>query len=182
MTKKRTASDSDTIAARPFLEPLRRVERATIAALLLLMSGMYVLDVVARELVPVLAPALVWVEEAALFGLAWCVFLGLGLVLERGRHIAMTVLFDRLPAGVRRPIALIIDLTGLAFSIYLVRLSFDLTVFVWNSGQISPTLGVSMAWLYSAMPFGFALLGLRYLIDLIGLGRRFEVAGHGHEL
>jgi len=148
------------------LEALRRLERAAVASLMLLMAATYALNVAVRELAAVHAARFAWIEEACLFALAWVVFLGLGLALERGRHIAMTSLLSRLAGRLRRPVKLVIDLTGLAFSLYIAKLALDITLFVARSGQASPTLDVSMAWLYAAMPVGFVLLGLRYVLEL----------------
>ena len=151
---------------RAVLDILRRLEGAAVAALMILMSALYAFNVAVRELAAAYAARFAWIEEACLFALAWVVFLGLGLALERGRHIAMTTLLERFAPGLRRPLKLAIDLTGLAFSLYVAKLALDITVFVVKSGQSSPTLDVSMGWLYAAMPAGFALLGLRYALEL----------------
>jgi C4-dicarboxylate transporter DctQ subunit len=145
---------------------LRRLESAVVAALMLLMAFTYAFNVAVRELAAAYAAHFAWIEEACLFALAWVVFLGLGLALERGRHIAMTSLLERLAPRTRRPVKLVIDLTGLAFSLYVAWLALEITLFVLRSGQTSPTLDVSMAWLYGAMPVGFVLLGLRYGLEL----------------
>jgi C4-dicarboxylate transporter DctQ subunit len=159
-------------SAKSFAELLRRLERGVIAALMILMAAAYAFNVAVRELAPRQSARFAWIEEACLFSLAWVVFLGLGLALERGRHIAMTSLLVRLAPGLRRGTKLAIDLTGLAFSLYVAKLSLDLTLFVVRSGQASPTLNVSMGWLYAAMPVGFALLALRYALELrAGEGR-----------
>ena len=159
-------------SARSFVELLRRLERGLIAALMIWMAAAYAFNVAVRELAPRQSARFAWIEEACLFSLAWVVFLGLGLALERGRHIAMTSLLVRLAPGLRRGTKLAIDLTGLAFSLYVAKLSLDLTLFVVRSGQASPTLNVSMGWLYAAMPVGFALLALRYALELrAGEGR-----------
>src|SRR5215213_7635458 len=130
---------------RTVLELLRRLERAAVATLMLLMAAAYAFNVAVRELAATYAARFAWVEEACLFALAWVVFLGLGLALERGRHIAMTSLIERLPPGVRRSAKLLIDLTGLGFSLYVTKLALDITLFVLRSGQTSPTLDISMA-------------------------------------
>ena len=167
--------------AMQILGLLRRVERLAIALLMIAMSLAYVFNVLVREFATVYAPRFAWIEEAALFGLAWLVFLGLGLALERGRHIAMSALFDRLSAAPRRFVGFAINIVGLVFSLYVVKIAIDLTLFVMNSGQISPTLGISMAWLYGALPVGFALLTLRYALELFGVTNRFAIADHGQE-
>jgi len=174
-------STSGARRAAAILDLLRVVERTALAAITLLMAFLYVLNVAVRVAAPGLGPAFAWIEEATLFLLAWSVFLGLGLVLERGRHIAMTALFDRLPARPRRLLGLAINLAGLLFALHVAKLSLDLTLFVARSGQDSPTLEVSMAWLYAAMPIGFALLAVRYLAELFSVTDRFAVAGRGQD-
>lgn len=151
---------------------LRGIERGTVAALMILMALAYAFNVAVRELAPVQSARFAWIEEACLFSLAWVVFLALGLALERGRHIAMTSLIARFAPGLRRPLKLAIDLVGAAFSLYIAKLSLDITLLVARSGQTSPTLDISMAWLYAAMPVGFVLLALRYALELgTGEGR-----------
>lgn len=153
-------------SATSFVELLRRIERGLVAALMILMALAYAFNVAVRELAPAQASRFAWIEELCLFSLAWLVFLGLGLALERGRHIAMTSLLERFAPGLRRAVRLALDLTGLVFSLYVAKLALDITLFVVKSGQSSPTLDVSMGWLYAAMPVGFALLALRYALEL----------------
>jgi C4-dicarboxylate transporter DctQ subunit len=154
------------------IDLLRRLERGTVAALMILMAATYAFNVAVRQFAPVQASRFAWIEEACLFALAWVVFLGLGLALERGRHIVMTSLLARFAPGLRRGVKLAIDLAGLAFSLYIAKLALDITVLVVRSGQSSPTLDISMGWLYAAMPVGFVLLALRYALELPAPGGR----------
>ncbi len=157
------------------MQIIRRVERALIAIVLIAMALLYFVNVLVRELQPALASQFVWIEEATLFALAWLVFVGLGLTLERRRHIAMTFMLDELAPRALRVTKALIDLAGLIVALILAKLSFDLAQFIYQSGQISPTLGISMVVLYAPMPIGFALLALRYFLELIGLQNRFAV-------
>ena len=158
---------------RQALALLRGIERGVVAALMILMAVAYAFNVAVRALAATYAAKFAWIEEACLFALAWVVFLGLGLALERGRHIAMTSVLERFAPGLRRALKLAIDLSGLAFSLYVGKLALDITVLVVRSGQSSPTLDVSMGWLYAAMPVGFALLALRYALELAAAEGRF---------
>jgi len=160
---------------RTVLELLRRLEGAAVAALMIVMSVLYAVNVGVRELASSYAVKFAWIEEACLYALAWLVFLGLGLALEQRRQIAMTSLLERLAHGVRRLIKLAIDLAGLAFSLYVAKLSLDITLLVARSGQASPTLDISTGWLYAAMPVGFLLLGLRYALELFSADGRLGV-------
>jgi len=158
------------------LHILRTIERALLSALMLAMSFAYVVNVVARNFVPALAPQLAWIEEATLIALAWVVFLGLGLALERGRHIAMSAFLERIQGPAKAWIIGAINLVGLLFSLYIAKIGMDISVFVYRSGQVSPTLNLSMIWLYGVMPVGFGLLALRYALQLAGSSRRFDLA------
>lgn len=150
---------------RAVLDALRWFERSLVAALMIAMSALYAFNVGIRELASSYAVRFAWIEEACLYALAWVVFLGLGLTLEQGRHIAMTSLLQRLAPGLRRGVKLAIDLAGVVFSLYVAKLSLDIMLMVIRSGQISPTLDISTGWLYAAMPVGFALLALRYGLE-----------------
>ena len=158
-----------------FMSTLRAVERAFIALNMVVMSVLFFINVAVREISPKLATDLAWIEEATLFALAWMVFVGLGLALERRRHIAMTAFDNRLPRPVTVALQKIINLTGLVFCIFLAKIGFELADFIYHSGQISPTLGISMVGLYAPLPIGFALLGLRYLLELIGVQDRTAI-------
>jgi C4-dicarboxylate transporter, DctQ subunit len=142
---------------------------------MIVMAFAYALNVAVRSFIPTHAARFAWIEEACLFALAWAVFLALGLALERGRHIAMTSLLQRLVPRLRARIKLLIDVTGVVFSLYIAKLALDITLLVARSGQSSPTLDVSMAWLYAAMPVGFALLALRYALELRARDGRYAV-------
>jgi len=154
---------------------VRGAEGIVLGIIMLAMSFAYTFNVGVRELAPGLAPRLAWIEELCLFGLVWMSFLSLGLALEGGRHIGMRMVLERLPPGSRRAVKLAVNLIGLVFSAYLAKIGYDITAFVANSGQRSPTLDISMLWLYIVMPIGFGLLALRYLIELVTPADRFAI-------
>ena len=161
---------------------IRATERMLLAIIMIAMSIMYFVNVIVRETSPSLASEFAWIEEATLFALAWLVFIGLGLTLERRRHIAMTVFADSLPPHPAFALQALINISGVVVGVLLTKFSFDFALFIWRSGQISPTLGFSMVGLYAPLPVGFALLTLRYILELLGLQNRFaiknEIANH----
>jgi C4-dicarboxylate transporter DctQ subunit len=162
-----------------FMTVLRVIERTLIAVILIAMSALFFVNVLVRQFAPSLLTHVAWIEEATLFALAWLVFVGLGIALERRRHIAMTVFLDGRSRAVAATIQKIINLTGLAFCVFLTKISFDLAVFIWQSGQVSPTLSISVIGLYAPLPLGFALLSLRYLLELLGIQDRFQIRDVG---
>jgi C4-dicarboxylate transporter DctQ subunit len=152
---------------RGLLSFIRLAERMLLAVVMIAMAVMFFVNVMVRWMSPRHASDLAWIEEATLFALAWLVFVGLGLALEQRRHIAMTALPDSMPRAAPA-LDKLISVVGLVFSVFFAKISFDLALFIYRSGQISPTLGFSMLALYAPLPVGFALLSLRYLLRLLG--------------
>jgi C4-dicarboxylate transporter DctQ subunit len=158
-----------------FMTGLRAVERIFIAVILIGMSVLYFINVAVRSTSPKLATELAWIEEATLFAFAWLVFVGLGLALDQRRHIAMTVFLDSLRPRTAAVVQGVINVTGLVFCVFLTKASFELATFIYYSGQVSPTLGFSMVGLYAPLPVGFALLSLRFLLELVGAQDRSKI-------
>jgi TRAP-type C4-dicarboxylate transport system permease small subunit len=157
----------------PILTALRRAERAVLVALFLAMVALFSLGVVAREIGGTFASQFAWIEEAVRLMNVFLVFLGLGLALERGRHVCIDTLRDRFGPRIRSTLQRSIDATGFVFSLYLAWLGAGLVQFVLNSGQRSPTLDVPMGYIYLAPVIGFGLLALRYALSFFGLFDRF---------
>lgn len=156
---------------RRALRMLARLEEFLLATVMIAMVVLFSGSVLVREVSIELARRIEWIDEATRYLMVWMVFLGLGLALARGKHVAMTSFLDRFPDGLRRLIRTVIDLVGLTFSLYIVWFGVDITRLVLASGQSSPTLGVSNAILYLALPVGFALLAVRYAASLLGGNR-----------
>jgi len=97
----------------------------------------------------------------------------LGLALEKGRHVGIDTLRDRLPAKIRTFLLKIIDGVGFLFSIYLAWLGIGLVKLVLMTGQRSPTLDIPVGWVYSAPVIGFGLLALRFALSFFGVIDRF---------
>jgi C4-dicarboxylate transporter DctQ subunit len=154
---------------------IRVAERALLSTIMIAMAVMFFFNVLAREFSPRLAVELAWIEEATLFLLSWMVFIGLGLVLERRRHIAMTAYSDTLPPRIAYALQKLINFCGIVFCALLLKFSFDFALFTYRSGQVSPTLGFSIAVLYVPLPIGFALLTLRYVLEFCGVQNRFDI-------
>ncbi|GGK21423.1 TRAP transporter small permease [Salinarimonas ramus] len=155
-----------------FLRAIATVERVLLASIMIAMTLLYSGAVLVREVSDELYRELAWVDEATRWLMVWMVFLGLGLALEQGKHVAMTSLLATFSQGTRRMVRRAIDLVGLLFSLAIVWFGWDITRLVLGTGQVSPTLGLTTAILYLALPVGFGLLALRYLAGLLGIQER----------
>lgn len=157
----------------PIINFLRAVERGALVAILWAMVVLFFFSVLLREFGGTMASQFAWIEEAVRLMNVFLVFLGLGLALERGRHVGIDTFRDKLPAHLRVLVLKLIDLVGLLFSLYLAWLGTGLVAFVLRTGQRSPTLDIPMGWVYAAPVIGFGLLALRYGLSLFGLIDRF---------
>lgn len=154
------------------------LERFMIVFFTISMIGLYGFNVLVREITPEYASSFAWIDEASRLLMVWVVFLSIGLAFDKGRHIAMTTFINQLKNIYFVYIGKIIDFSGFIFSSYCIWLAFNITVFVFNTGQISPTLNMPMYILYVAPTIGFTLLSIRYFLSLINFNNRFNISKH----
>ena len=154
------------------LGKIRYLERAMVVAITTLMIGLFGFNVLVREIVPQYASTFAWIDEASRILMVWAIFMALGLAFERGRHIAMTTLLVSLSIDIQYWIRKLINLVGLIFTLYSAWIGFTITIFVSNTGQVSPTLNLPMFILYIAPTVGFMLLAFRYATEFFGFTDR----------
>lgn len=136
---------------------------------MIVMTGLYALNIFVRMVVPTYASTFAWIDEAARYMMVWVVFLASGTTLEVGRHISVNIAQQYMPPRLLAVVFKAIDIVGFAFSLGAAYLSAKLAIFVAGTGQVSPTLGVPAYILYVAPGLGFLLLAFRYLLRLAGL-------------
>jgi TRAP-type C4-dicarboxylate transport system permease small subunit len=110
-------------------------------------------------------------EELLVNGFLLLTVFGAALAARRGEHLAVTLAHDRLPRVLWMPVFIL----SVILSVVLLGLS---AWFSWEAmsnirrvGMRSYALGVP-AWYYqAALPFGFALVILRYLQHSVELAR-----------
>jgi TRAP-type C4-dicarboxylate transport system permease small subunit len=140
---------------------LQALNALVLCVMLVAMLGCVFANVVSRYL---FAVSFAWAEEAARFMMIWTVFLGAGLALRHGLHVAVTLLPDALPP-LRKPLFWIGLAVTFTFFALLMRYGFDYALFA--SRQRSTILRLPMIWVYMAVPVGAGLamahmvLGLR---------------------
>lgn len=108
-----------------------------------------------------------WTEEVVRFLLIWITFLGAALAYQQGRHIAVMVLCDNLPPALRRIVSGAAVLVTIAFLLTLVKIGWQ--YMNMQSFQKSPSLRLSMTYVYAVMPFAALIMAGLSLIDLTRL-------------
>ena len=120
----------------------------------------------------VLGDALTWTEETSRYMMIWMGFLGTGVALREGSHVAMSFFLDKASPPLRRVMIQVIRGLSLFFLIGVIWAGGVLVTSI--SSQSTPVLRISMAWPYLAIPIGSLLIALEMvalmLVDPEGRG------------
>ncbi|MBI6628493.1 TRAP transporter small permease [Pontibaca salina] len=115
--------------------------------------------------------SLPWADEVARYLMIWLTFIGAGLALRTGGHVAITNLQDAIPTRAQIVLRSLIVLTLLAFFLFMIWAGQDYMTRM--QFQKSPALRLPFNYVYAAMPIGFALLAVHLLL----IARQFITAG-----
>jgi len=108
--------------------------------------------------------SLVWAEEVARYLMIWMTFLGAGLVLRFGGHVAVDNLHQALSPRAARLLRAALALLLFAF---FAAMAWE-GVRYMNAAryQTTPATGISFAYVYAVFPIGFVLLMVHALLVL----------------
>lgn len=136
-----------------------RLNQGLIVALMASMAVLVFVNVVMRY---VFNQSIFWVEEFTQIQMIWVAYLGAGLALREGRHVAVDMLQDVLPAGLRRAVRHLIALAMALFLATLVVLGVQIAQFTWS--QETPAMGLPAGLPYLGIPLGAAAMLLHLLL------------------
>jgi TRAP-type C4-dicarboxylate transport system permease small subunit len=126
---------------------------AAVAALTAVMTGSVLIGVFARY---VLNSALPWPEELARYAMIWLTWIGGGLAMRYGAHVAVEIVINAMPLRLR---AVTVAAGRIGILIFLaVCLVYGLQLVDRVSQQSTVALGVSMQIPYLSIPVGAALM------------------------
>ena len=132
---------------------LAKTANAFVVFLLCAMSADILLGVFYRY---VLVKPLPWSEDLGRYLMVWIALFGVGVVMHNKGHVAVTILVDHLPARAKDMLLLFSNVLVLAFGLCMGYLGLRLLLEMMP--QVSPTLRISMRWVYLGFPFyGFFL-------------------------
>ncbi|KRS15555.1 TRAP transporter small permease [Roseovarius indicus] len=163
-----------------------RLELTLAAFLAVSITLLILLNVVTRSM----GAALYWVDELAIYAMAWMTFLGASAALHHGQTVVVTALTDPLPPAMAKIAAKLVDVIVLAFALFmlwfcwrwyapleLAKFGFDIEAFqgaTFNFIYAEPTttLGIPKFWIWMVM-WIFALgATLHGIANLIGQGQK----------
>lgn len=126
-----------------------RSNEAVVVVMAAVMVILVVTNVVCRYL---LNFSLIWAEEVSQYLMVWVTFLGAGLALRQGRHVAVEMLQDRMRPAMRGRLRWGVLLLVIAFLLATTVLGVQ---FAWFAKDMeTPVLNIPLAIPYLAVPIG----------------------------
>jgi len=105
-------------------------------------------------------------EEFVRFGLVWLSMLALAYVVGKRSHLAVTLLSDHLTVDNKRLLERVIQILFLVFAAVIMVYGGWKAVSV-TVGQISPSLSLSMGYVYAAVPVSGFIMFVYSLLNLL---------------
>lgn len=106
--------------------------------------------------------SITWSEEVARYLMIWMTFIGAGLALRFGGHVAINNFQEMLPLPAQRLTRTVVAILLLAFCVVMVWMGYDYLSRM--RFQVTPATRVSFSYIYAAMPIGFILLIVHLLL------------------
>ena len=144
-----------------------KLNRWFVIALMAAMAVLVFVNVVSRY---AFNYSIIWVEELTRYMMVWVGFVGSGLVLRYGAHIAVDVFQDLLPTRAAQALrAVVVVVLAVAFAA-MAWLGLQYVRFAWD--QETPVLNWNFGLVYLAIPIGSALM----LAHLLFIAKPYIIA------
>jgi len=152
-------------------ENLLRVVRALLATIRWL-SGVLLICSVALNFANIIGryflhSSISWAEEAMLFLMVGCVFLGSGMVAWSGRHIRMDIIVRIMPKKLQVALDLFSELVFLATAIALLIFAWPVIRQLVEFDQRSLAADLPLAIPQAMIPIGLAIMAILVVARLI---------------
>lgn len=115
-----------------------------------------------------------WPEPIAILLMMVFTFIGAACAYRAGGHIAVTMLTDRLPAGARRALEVIVDLLMVAVCLFVAYYGTRLCIETWGQ-SISELSWLPVGLTYTSLPLGSAIT-LLFVFERILFGAQSQRA------
>lgn len=142
------------------------------ASLLVVMTFLIFFQVISRF---ILNAPLAWSEESARYIFVWLIYISAALAVKRQEHIRVEIGLVLLKGKAKKIGYIITDIIFLIFSYFLVKDGIILVQKLTEHGQLSPAIGFSMNYVYAIIPFGYGLMTLRLIQNIVLRLRNFNV-------
>jgi TRAP-type C4-dicarboxylate transport system permease small subunit len=111
--------------------------------------------------------SLSWSEETARFLFVWFSWIGISLGQRRGEHIRVTIVVDRFKGKAQLAVLIAADVVTLAILAVLAGYGYIAMQLIFDTGTLSSALRIPMWIVFSAMPLGCAVMGIRVVAGIV---------------
>lgn len=94
-------------------------------------------------------------------------FVGVGYAARLARHISMSAIYDQLSGGPRKALLILICLGTGALMFFFAWKSAEYVMVLYDRGRTSSSLHVPLWMINLALPIGFTLAGVQYVLTII---------------
>lgn len=108
-----------------------------------------------------------WAEEFVRYSMIWITFLGMAICFRKGIHFSVDILLKSISYKSSKILQIIINIISIIFILLIIYYGIEITVFNFNSGQITPSLEIGIFWVYLAIPVGASLSLLHIIMNTI---------------
>lgn len=137
------------------------VERTIMAVSVLAMATLMSAHVVGNTLFGQGIPGTYEITEMLIVVIT---FVGVGYAARHARHISMSALYDQLSGRLRKALLIVICLGTALLMFYFAYKSIDYVSAIYSRGRTSASLHIPMWIVFLALPVGFILAGIQYLL------------------
>ena len=141
------------------VQAIDRLCQAAVACLVGIMVVVVFVQVIFRYAV---VRPIFWADEFSRYLFVWISFVGAGVAMGSRLHYGFDYVTEKCPPPVRRAIGFLMTLLAVGF--FLLCLIAGLEGVRVVSAQRTPSLQISMGWVYAALPVGSVLM-LLHLVE-----------------
>lgn len=139
------------------------LERVIVAGSVLVMATLMSAHVVGNQLFNRGIPGTYEVTEMLIVVIT---FVGVGYAARCARHISMSAVYDQLQGRARKTLLIIICAGTGALMFYFAYKSAQYDIVLHDRGRVSSSLHIPMWTVNLALPIGFTLAGVQYLLTI----------------
>lgn len=110
-----------------------------------------------------------WSEELSRYLIVWTIFIGTAIGVRNNIHIGVDALLRLLPHRLKLTMEVLLNVIGTAVSIVLIWLAIQFIQETIEYEQLSPSMRISMAIPYMAMPVGLGFAVIHFIHDIVKL-------------
>lgn len=145
-----------------FIDRLNKVMGYLLTLLLAVMTAIIFWQVFSRFVV---GSSLSWSEELSRFLMIFMILIGSSIALRKNELIAVEILLEKVENLSKKVVVITIHVISIVF--FLILIKYGSSMAQSFSNQFAPGLGVSMKYIYLALPLGGVLLLLNSLACIV---------------